>query len=250
MAAVTAEAKENPTAVAVPIQPVAVPMATAVVVPVKPQPVMQLADNFTFGQGYTPIVPAEHWKTGLCDTGEPCGMCCPAFWCAFITGPQLYEKVLGRTGACSKWMAILLVLFVLRLLGTLLLYLSPQSTDSGEVRWNSTSESSSEIEGCEIEGCESIPMGLVWYGLGAVGSIGFLIVLTNVLVAVRKRVREKDRIRPASCGDNEDCCCSFFFGCCVMLQLFHHLGISQSTGYQLCHPEGIPTTSNLPQVSV
>ena len=85
-------------------------------------------------------------------------------------------------------------------------------------------------------------MFTVWWSVSAIGEIGLLSVGTIVLMAVRKRIRDRDQIATGSCGPQEDCCCSFWCSCCVTIQAFNHLNMRCETGYQLCSPEGVPAS--------
>ena len=58
-----------------------------------------------------------------------------------------------------------------------------------------------------------------------------------------KRIRRKDNIATGSCGEAEDCCCAFWCGGCVNIQIWKHLDMRCETGYRLCSPDGIPSSS-------
>ena len=82
------------------------------------------------------------------------------------------------------------------------------------------------------------PMYFVWAGASLVGGLVFAITLTIVLMAVRKRVRVKDEIPAASCGDSEDCCCAFWCPCCTSIQILTQFGMRCENGYVLCSETG------------
>jgi len=151
-------------------------------------------------------------------------MCCTALCCSCVTTPQLFAKVLGNKAAFAKWFAILLILRIM-------LQIGQQFGQSQPVVVYNPDMLSAEVS----------PMGLVWSCFQVVGGLGTVIIVTVLLMAVRKRIREKDQIPEGACGGCDDCCCSFCCSCCITIQMFHHLGISQQTGYKLCDPEGIPT---------
>jgi len=222
-------------------QSMAVPMAVAqpvAAMPVgQPVPWAPQAESFTAGLGYTPQQPAGRWRSNLCswcDAG--CGMCCAATCCAFITGPQLYEKVLGQKGACMRWFIPMLFFTVLVRIGDLVVR---SSVPVNVVLVNSTS-------GEDTKELNTTYFVFLFVALG--GGIGMTVLTTIVLSAVRKRIREKDQIDAPSCGGNEgcgneDCCCSFWCGCCVTIQIFNQVNMRCETGYQLCSPEGVPTAA-------
>ena len=144
------------------------------------------------------------------------GICCAACCCPFITGPQLFEKVLGQKGSCQQYFTILLVFFLCYQIGSTMLRMEPMPVD--------------EYGALNI-------MYLVWNALSLFGWIGGAAVGAYVIGSVRRRVREKDQIGTACCGDAEDCCCSFWCSCCTTIQIFAHLDIATSW---LCSP-GDPT---------
>ena len=208
MASITPDKKDDiPVAQAVAVQPV-VPMAMAV--PMQPVPAMHApptslgTENFTKGIGYTPAVPAQQWRApNLCDCGAAGqGICCAACCCPFITGPQLFEKVLGQKGSCQQYFTILLVLYPCYQIGSTLVRVTPVASA----------------------------------------------VAAYVIGSVRRRVREKDQIGTAGCGDAEDCCCAFWCSCCTTIQIFAHLDMRCDNGYELCSPEGVPTDGSVPGV--
>ena len=225
-----------PTAAAVPVG--AVPTAQAhFVAQGTPVPGLGQDEAFTPGQGYTPQVPTERWASELCNLTAAGGdMCCAVFCCSWVTGPQLYEKVLGRKGSCMMIAPILLIFWVARSIADVGLRTNPilveRATEEGE-------EGEAERE--------TNMMFFVWLGVFFAASLALCIGSACVLSAVRKRIREKDQIGTASCGEAEDCCCSFFCGCCVNIQIFNHIDMRCATGYKLCSPEGIPTEGG-PQV--
>ena len=234
MATVMPDNKKDdiPVAQAVAVQPV-VPMAMAV--PMQPVPAMHApptslgTENFTKGIGYTPAVPAQQWRApNLCDCGAAGGgICCAACCCPFITGPQLFEKVLGQKGSCQQYFTILLVFYLCYQIGSTMLRMTPMPVDEyGEVNI----------------------MYLVWNALSLFGWIGGAAVGAYVIGSVRRRVREKDQIGTACCGDAEDCCCSFWCSCCTTIQIFAHLDMRCDNGYELCSPEGVPTDGSVPGV--
>ena len=200
----------------------AVPMAQAVPVPQAVAVPMGVAPGapFTRGEGYTPVVPAEKWSSELCDwCGAGQGMCCAAYCCNWVTGAQLYEKVLAKKGACMRIAPTLLVIYVVRALADTMLRLNPVLDEEGQVNL----------------------MFIVYSNVYWVSFLLLTIGSTYVLMHVRKRIREKDRIGTGCCGESEDCCCAFWCGCCVNIQIFSHLNMRCDNGYQLCAPEGIPT---------
>ena len=148
----------------------------------------QGGSDFTPGQGYTPVVPHERWRSELCDCCAPgCGICCAAWCCPFVTGPQLYQKVLAKMGACKKYGAMMLTIWLVYQVAGSVLRVTPADVD-GEfnIMW-------------AIWQLVTLVTGILWLSIG-----------TFVLSAARRRIREKDRIPVAGCGESEDCCCSFW----------------------------------------
>ena len=191
----------------------------------QPVPVPQEV-QFTLGEGYTPTRPARVWTNNLfdfCPSGFE-GMCLAAYCCTWVTAPQLYEKVLSKKGACIMIAPVLLILYVVRAVTEMHMRFNPfQFTD--------------EDGGLNVEFLVAISS----YTIATLIQIYFTALL---LAAVRKRIRDKDQIATASCGEAEDCCCAFWCQCCINVQIFHHLDMRSET-YQLCSAEGTPTVYTL-----
>ena len=214
--------KEIPTAVAMPVAPmaqaVAVPMPMAAPTPIAYQ--QGPPAKFTKGQGYTPPQPSGRWAIELCECCSAGGMCCAACCCSFITGPQLFQKYTGQEGSCKKWAGIMLGLYIVyNLLGQYSQTISPVDPYTAEfnVMW-------AAVSGGQY---------LVYLILTIVG--------TYVLMTVRKIIRQKDNIPAAACGESEDCCCAFWCPCCTTIQMFVQGEIRCENGYKLCTEEGIET---------
>ena len=211
----------------------AVPMLETVPMPVAPAVPMQAApmphippgkaarEEFSVGVGYTPTVPKGKWNSDLCDwCAAGGGICAAACCCPFVTGPQLYQKALGAKGSCFKWFGIMFACFIVRQVGQFLAQNTAPLRD-GALAVNS--------------------MWIVWNAVHIGAALMLTIVGTIVLMAVRKRVREKDNIGVAGCGESEDCCSSFWCSCCTTIQIFNQFSMRCDTGYQMCTEEGIPT---------
>lgn len=213
------EASEVPVAVAVaqPVVAVAVPMsaqgpwmASNQVAPMPPAGGVVERVAFTPGQGYTPITPAGKWER---DCGDCCSdaLCCVVICCPFATGPQLYQKVLGKPGSCRMYFGIM---FTFYMIGRILQQLGSSATG---VMW------------------------LVFNNGASLATLVYMIVGCCILMAARKKIREKDQIGTACCGECEDCCCAWWCPCCTTMQMFSQLEMSYHKGYQLCHEEGCPS---------
>ena len=211
-----------PTAVAQPMNPM--PVVTATVMPMAPVPTSGFVlPIFTDGIGYNPATPTQGWKKTLCEccADGGAGLCCAACCCGFITGPQLYEKFLGKPGSCKMWAVVAGVLYI------------------------TYSFMSQMVLNTPIEA----PRYLMFSNIQTLSYLGYALVTTFLLMTVRKHVRVKDNIPADCCGEAEDCCCSFWCPCCTMTQLFAQGEIRCQDGYQLCSPEGIPTARG-PAVAV
>jgi len=235
--AVASKAEGEPVAMAM-VQPVAVAQPMPVTAYPAAMPVPHADTNhhedFTLGVGYAPAVPREKWESDLCDCGAAgFGMCCAAFCCPFITAPQLYEKVLGRAGSCAKWCGIIFIFYMMYQVGSTIVRMVPLFEPQDGIQPGE--------EGWEWSKVQVNTMFLVWTAISAIGSLGTSLTVCTVLMAVRKRIREKDHIPVAVCGGSEDCCCSCCCSCCVTIQIFNHLRMRCDTGYELFSKDGVRT---------
>merc|ERR1711988_892156 len=83
-------------------------------------------EDFKYGEGYTPVQPSGRWKSELCQCAAAGGgMCCVSCCCSFISIGQLYEKVLGKPGACMKIFPGLFIFWLLYQVGSTLVRMTP-----------------------------------------------------------------------------------------------------------------------------
>lgn len=232
-------------AVAVPIEGTAQPIA-AVAQPIAPR-IVGPPSSFYAGVGYLPAVPAKQWESDICDcTAAGGGMCWLNACCPFITAAQLYQKTLGRPKSCIKVFLILFFFYALFSFGRERM---PLSLMSMLLEVNQTSSGGGDAE-TSVERRVSAPTAefFVFSGMFVVGLIGYLVALTCVLTAVRKRVRQQDQIRTGNVF--QDCCCSWCCGCCVMIQIFRQFKMREKTGYKLCTEEGAAQNATAPLETV
>ena len=199
------------TATAMPVQPIAVatvmpvqPMAVASAVPMAHTTVvtMQVPGAGSFLSFTRATTPPGMWFEELCNCCNDCCLCWAVFACPCVTAPQLHERISGEPGSCTKWTIILASLVV-----------TAQILSSLEFR-----------------------LGPI---LSSVVELIYAILITKLLISVRAKIRAGDNIPAETCPENcDDCCCTFFCQSCSMFQMFHHVGVKGTTGYQLSSKVG------------
>ena len=208
------------TAMAMPVQPMAV--ATAV-----PMVQTTVVTTQVPGAGVCATRPPGMWFESLCNCCNDGCLCCATMWCSCITIPQLTERITGKKGSCKKWSMILGSIMVLSVI-----FASLRAT---------------------------APFGVLASMTDSIYFVIATFLLCTVRRKVRHGDNIPPDACGGCCGDPpdlyaeclDDCCCSCIcplYGlsccCCTIVQMFHHLGIGNKPGYGR-YTLGSPTGSDV-----
>lgn len=162
------------------------------------------------GQRARPAPPPAHFSKGLCQCCDDPGFACTMWCCGPTATGQMYERTTSTPRSCVCISTALWGIFVVT--STLMMV-------GNAYRENVVI---AQIGDLQFIDQENLARATALFAVSSVFSLLGALISTCTLCIARRRIRDRDKIAPGSCGDLEDCCVSYWCGCCALTQMFFH----------------------------